>query len=106
MKSHSLVIVWSGIAVSTLIGGELNFRVHEIGQPGGNNFGQTSAVDVDRDGDLDFVCGRQFGDVFWFENPGAAGRWPQHLIGSQAKTDVGGVAFDVDGDGWVDQVSG
>ncbi|HUE74329.1 MAG TPA: VCBS repeat-containing protein [Pirellulaceae bacterium] len=83
----------------------LRFRVHEIGRPGGSNFGQTSAVDVDQDGDLDFISGRQFGDVFWLENQGAD-KWVQHLIGQNARTDVGGTAFDVDGDGWVDQVSG
>ena len=83
----------------------IRFRVHEIGRPGGNNFGQTSAVDVDKDGDLDFISGRQAGDVFWFENRGSAG-WDQHLIGQKALTDVGGVAFDVDGDGWIDQASG
>jgi len=27
-------------------------------------------------------------------------------LAEKAKTDAGGVAFDVDGDGWVDQVSG
>jgi hypothetical protein len=81
------------------------FRVHQIASPGGKNFGQTSVVDVDGDGDLDFISGRQFGEVFWFENEGA-GRWRQHLIGQDARTDVGGVAFDVDGDGWVDQASG
>lgn len=100
-----LGLLFASLTAATAIAGDMNFRVHEIGQPGGNNFGQTSLVDVDRDGDLDFISGRQFGDVFWFENPGA-GRWPQHAIGSQARTDVGGVAFDVDGDGWIDQVSG
>lgn len=93
------------ISLATANEGDLEFRVHEIGQPGGNNFGQTSVVDVDKDGDLDFVSGRQGGDVFWFENQGT-GRWPLHLIGRQARTDVGGTAFDVDGDGWIDQVSG
>ncbi|MCA9266064.1 MAG: VCBS repeat-containing protein, partial [Planctomycetales bacterium] len=82
-----------------------DFRVHEIGRPTGNSFGQTSAVDVDNDGDLDFISGRQFGTVFWFEQQDAD-RWIQHLIGEDARTDVGGVAFDVDDDGWVDQVSG
>lgn len=92
-------------ASSRLHADEPKFRVHEIDQPGGNNFGQTSAVDIDKDGDLDFVSGRQAGDVFWFENRGT-GRWPRHLIGEKALTDVGGVAFDVDKDGWIDQVSG
>ena len=27
--------------------------IHEIGRPSGGSFGQTSAVDIDRDGDLD-----------------------------------------------------
>lgn len=81
------------------------FRVHEIARPGGSKFGQTSAVDVDRDGDLDFISGRQTGDVFWFENAGN-GRWREYRIGKHALTDVGGVAFDVDQDGWVDQASG
>lgn len=81
------------------------FRVHEVGRPGGRSFGQTSAVDVDKDGDLDFISGRQFGEIFWFEQH-SADRWQQHKIGEKVQTDVGGVAFDVDGDGWVDQVSG
>jgi len=84
---------------------EFRFRVHDVGQPGGRGFGQTSAIDVDNDGDLDFISGRAFGDVFWFENQ-AGGNWKQHLIGREAKTDVGGVALDVDGDGSIDQVSG
>lgn len=81
------------------------FDVHEIDRPGGKNFGQTSAVDVDQDGDLDFVSGQRQGSVFWFEFRGPK-QWVRHLVGEPARTDVGGVAFDVDGDGWVDQVSG
>lgn len=83
----------------------IEFRMHEIAQPGGSRFGQTSAIDVDRDRDLDFVSGRQWGDVFWFENQGGE-RWIPHLIGHKALTDVGGTMLDVDGDGWIDQVSG
>lgn len=100
-------VVFVTIALQTIhaLAGEPQFRVHEIGRPGGVNFGQTSAVDVDGDGDLDFISGRQFGDIFWFENAGTA-RWPQHQIGANARTDVGGIAFDVDGDGLIDQVSG
>ena len=97
-----LMIAWACCElVSAALAEEVKFRVHEIGRPGGKNFGQTSAVDIDQDGDLDFVSGRQFGTLFWFENRPAAG-WPQHLIGDNARTDVGGVAFDVDGDGWID----
>jgi hypothetical protein len=85
--------------------GAFRFRVHEIARPGGARFGQTSAVDVDRDGDLDFITGQAFGALFWFEQQ-SADKWVQRLIGDNVRTDVGGVAFDVDGDGWIDQVSG
>jgi hypothetical protein len=84
---------------------DVSFRIHEIGRPGGSTFGQTSAIDVDKDGDLDFISGRQGGTVFWFEQQ-SPDRWTAHKIGDHALTDVGGVAIDVDGDGWVDQVSG
>lgn len=80
------------------------FRLHEIGEAG-NKLGQTSLVDVDRDGDLDFITGARNGDVQWWEHR-AADRWILHRIGTRSPTDVGGVAFDVDGDGWIDQVSG
>lgn len=106
MKSFiALVVTWAIVNSAVLIAGEPKFRVHEIGRPDGNNFGQTSVVDVDQDGDLDFISGRQGGDVYWFENQGRE-QWKQRLIGADARTDVGRVAFDVDGDGWIDQVSG
>ena len=85
--------------------GAPRFRYREIAKPGGKNFGQTSLVDLDRDGDLDFVSGRSGGTVFWFEQE-SIDSWKTHLLGEEAKTDVGGVAIDVDGDGWIDQVSG
>ncbi|MBN2474871.1 MAG: VCBS repeat-containing protein [Pirellulales bacterium] len=80
------------------------FRVHEIARIG-NQMGQTSLADVDRDGDLDWIAGCNRGDVWWFEYRGAE-QWIRHEIGGRAGTDVGGVAFDVDGDGWLDQISG
>ncbi len=95
----------AGLLVSTCAASDLKFRIHEIGSPGGRGFGQTSAVDVDKDGDLDFISGRQGGTVFWFEQQ-TPDHWRLHTIGDHALTDVGGVAMDVDRDGWVDQVSG
>jgi len=80
------------------------FAYHEIGRVG-NRLGQTSLVDVDRDGDLDWITGGSGGDVWWFEYRGPDD-WVRHDLGAGAGTDVGGTAFDVDGDGWVDQVSG
>jgi len=80
------------------------FEYHKIAECG-DKMGQTSLVDVDKDGDLDWVAGCHGGDIWWFEYR-RPGEWVRHLLGRKAATDVGGTAFDVDGDGWIDQVSG
>ena len=85
--------------------GMRSFQTHVIAEPEGKNFGQTSAVDIDKDGDIDFISGTQKGVVQWFENKQHGSQWETHTIGSGAKTDVAGIAMDVDGDGWIDQVS-
>ena len=59
--------------------------------------GQTSLVDVDKDGKLDWVVGCSRGDVWWFQYQ-SPDRWIRHQIGSKVGTEVGGTAFDVDGD--------
>jgi len=79
------------------------FACHQIAEVG-QRMGQTSLVDIDKDGDLDWVVG-QSGRMWWFEYVNAD-NWIQHDMGSGARTDVGGCAFDIDGDGWIDQVSG
>jgi hypothetical protein len=80
------------------------FQAYTIGDCG-RQMGQTSLVDVDKDGDLDWVVGNNNGAVWWFEYQ-RPDQWVRHDVGPKAITDVGGTAFDVDGDGWVDQVSG
>ena len=84
---------------------EIRFAAHAIGRPGGKQYGQTSLVDVDKDGDLDFISGENAGRIFWFEYQGPD-KWVRHLLAAKAATEVGGTAVDIDGDGWVDQVSG
>lgn len=80
------------------------FEYHLINNIG-NQMGQTSLVDVDKDGDLDWIAGCNGGDIWWFEYKGPD-RWARHKLGQNVLTEVGGTAFDIDGDGWVDQVSG
>jgi len=80
------------------------FEFHQIDKVG-SRMGQTSLVDVDKDGDLDWISGCSHGEIWWFEYKGPDD-WGRHKIGSRVGTEVGGTALDVDGDGWVDQVSG
>lgn len=84
--------------------GVLSFTAHTFAS-WGNKLGQTSLVDIDRDDDLDWVVGERTGMLSWFEYR-SADHWVRHDLGNNANTGVGGTAFDVDGDGWIDQVSG
>jgi len=70
------------------------------------DYGLTALVDLDRDGDLDFVLGgrpSQPSRLYWFEFQ-AADRWVRHLVGTNYLSDVGLAALDVDRDGWLDLV--
>ncbi len=88
------------------LGDEFEFR-HHFADPNlpGDAYGQTSLVDIDRDGDLDFVTGRRGGDIYWYEYK-SADTWVRHLLGVESASDVGGASCDIDGDGWVDFVTG
>lgn len=85
---------------------DLRFKHHtiDIGLPG-ESWAQTALADLDKDGDLDFITGQTGGNIYWFEFQGPD-RWVKHLLGEQSPSDVGGVAIDVDGDGWIDFVAG
>jgi hypothetical protein len=88
--------------------GDLAFRHHYIDRTlPGTSYGQTSLTDVDKDGDLDFITGGNANgrSIFWFEFQ-RADTWTRHLVGRNHPSDVGGTAIDVDGDGWVDHVTG
>jgi hypothetical protein len=85
------------------------FTAHRI-DLWGSNIGQTALVDVDRDGDLDWIAGNAShagevaNEICWWEFQGPD-KWIRHSLG-KGNTDVGGAAFDVDGDGWVDLIAG
>ncbi len=73
----------------------------------GNRLGQTSLADVDNDGDLDWITGAAKGagaKMWWWEYK-KANQWVRYDIGL-GNTDVGGSTYDVNGDGWVDILSG
>jgi len=82
------------------------FTYHRIDNIG-SNMGQTALADVDRDGDLDWVCGEASynqGRIWWWEYQGPD-TWVRHDVG-KGNTDVGGTAADLNGDGWMDVFSG
>jgi hypothetical protein len=85
---------------------KFNFKPHIIDTdlpPG--LYAQTALVDLDNDGCLEFITGQQYGTIFYYKFH-APGRWSRHLLGLDSPSDVGGTAIDVDGDGWVDFVTG
>jgi len=99
-----LVAVLGSVALAAAAAEFPKFQYHAIDTIG-DKMGQTSLVDVDGDGDLDWIAGCNRGDVWWFEYR-APNDWGRHKIGAGAGTQVGGTAFDIDRDGRVDQVSG
>lgn len=68
-------------------------------------YAQTALADLDNDGRLEYIVGQQYGDIFWYTMR-TPDRWTRHLLGTDSPSDVGGVALDVDGDGWIDFVAG
>lgn len=108
MLRTALLTLAAAQAPATALRADFEFRHHYIDRDlPGDSYGQTSLVDVDRDGDLDFITGGRDAErhVFWFEHQ-APDRWVRRVLGTNHPSDVGGTAFDVDGDGWVDHVSG
>src|SRR5687768_10543386 len=71
------------------VAAELKFKHHFIDRDlPGDSYGQTSLVDVDRDGDLDFITGGKDArkHVFWFEHRGP-GDWARHVLGDDHPSD-------------------
>jgi hypothetical protein len=82
------------------------FAYHRIDTIG-RKMGQTALVDVDRDGDLDWIVGEadHGGSQIWWWEYQSADTWVRHAMG-KGHTDVGGAAYDVNRDGWIDMLSG
>jgi len=79
------------------------FEFHKIGEYG-LRMGQTALIDLDKDGDLDWIFGES-GKLSWFENE-SEDNWIFHPLGVGAKTDVGGCIIDINKDGEMDFMIG
>ncbi len=101
---------WHGVQWLENKGG-LKFEYHRIGDFPGSYF--ANAVDVDKDGDLDIGVVSAFNkwddpeaqSMIWFENDGEMGFSPHDLASDPTHLLVLDTA-DMDGDGWVDFVTG
>jgi hypothetical protein len=96
-----ILLAW--VTGASVTGAMPRFEYHKIAEIG-RSMGQTSLVDIDKDGDLDWVVGERT-RTWWFEYVSPE-KWIQHELGQGIRTDVGGCAFDIDGDGWIDQFCG
>jgi hypothetical protein len=103
MMKSIMAVFFLFVAITQSPGQEMKFKYHEIGKFG-VLMGQTALVDVNNDGYLDWVFGMR-GEMYWYEYVSPS-EWKLRELGKGAKTDVGGCALDVTGDGWIDFVVG
>jgi hypothetical protein len=84
----------------------VKYRHHIIDTtlPGGP-YGQTALADINNDGKPEFITGHQYGNIYYYvyETPE---KWHRYLLGKDSPSDVGAAVADVDGDGWLDFVTG
>lgn len=101
MKINTLIV---GLVISTNLFAQFpEFEMHKIGEHG-DRMAQTALIDLDEDGDLDWVFGNR-GKMWWYEYK-TSDTWILHDLGEGAQTDVGGCAADINRDGKTDFMVG
>ena len=81
ITTRALTIGSLGILLALASPGEFKFRHHFADRAlPGSGWGQTALVDLDGDGNLDFITGKSGGDIRWYELI-RAGEWKMHLLG-------------------------
>ena len=82
-----------------------HFIANNLPDKPGSRYGTPALADFDNDGDLDFALSITSDKVFWFEFI-QADNWVRHELAEIPSAQLGGVAHDVDRDGWMDLVAG
>src|SRR5262245_2301658 len=94
--------------VAVAAAGEFHFRHHFIDADlPGIDYGLTDCADIDHTRHPAFITGGkdQYKTIYWFEYQ-SQDTWVRHVLGTNHPSDVGGKALDVDGDSWIDFVTG
>lgn len=88
------------------LNGAIAFRHHFIDQNlPGSSWGQTAIADINKDGKPDFITGKSRAQILLYIQNSKT-NWQRALLGENSPSDVGAVVYDVDGDGWLDVITG
>ena len=68
-------------------------------------YAQTALADMDNDGCLEYIVGQQYGAIYLYKQV-TPDNWTRTLLGEDSPSDVGACVLDVDGDGYLDFVTG
>ena len=102
---HFLIIA-TIFALVINLKGAIAFRHHFIDTNlPGSSWGQTAIADINKDGKPDFITGKSRGQILLYIQHSKT-NWQRILLGENSPSDVGAVVYDVDGDGWLDFITG
>ncbi len=69
------------------------------------SYGQTGVGDLDNDGKPEYILGARVGPLYCYKRHDD-GQWQRFTISEKSPGSVGGICVDIDGDGWMDYISG
>lgn len=101
------VIIFSVIFVFiSSLNGAIAFRHHFIDTNlPGSSWGQTAIADINKDGKPDYITGKSGAQIFLYLQKSKT-NWTRVILGENSPSEVGAAVCDVDGDGWLDLVTG